>query len=719
MTLADSGSATPRREGQGATGGFATVRVDTLEEYAALATAVTAEPGAALPVFAANADDLSRRVEGVLRSAGSGTPDGQALGVPRAGQWIGEVVVLDAGVHPVAEVLARATGRPLRVLEGATGWADALATSRTRPVTVVALVSSVSPADLAAIPNDAQLGLVLARTVEGAAALVARTVLLGPVIAPAGGGGLLDLSYDALGEQPTGPGHLGQEVSPSLLRTTLGEGIGVLAGRGHGRDCLAHLNGGGICGRSAEPSGPSGPVELTLGGWSEHPTACQQGETCWRDDLMPADHLRAQEVAATVVVLDSCRTAVAGAGAVGPEVSLPLSLLEGTAIAAAAPVGTRAGITPTGQLFTALARGGHSLGAALAEMNGVIAGGAEGIGRLVLFGDAGLVPAPQVTPATPRSLDDDMTLTVPVDDGAVLLDTADVLPLHPDGPVVLRRRDGRSAWLLTGIAGRTDGTVRGAPPELGTFWTGVVRGWMDRVANLPWQGVAIDRPGLDDLRRTTIASIRARASAPDVAAAEQAADRFDEVVRQLIEHQREVVAERTAEVASTFFAAIDAWPEPFQVDTRPEILDCPQCGLRALTDHRVTPAGGAGVELSYQVCARCGEVYAGDPALSGVRVVAPAEARLGAEFEVSVELANPGRLRRHVAVGAAALHEQRFGCRLASTAEAVVAPGETRKLTFTGTSDPAVTLPDLQAVKVIVMADGVLGCLTRNIWMRR
>src|SRR2546427_7548713 len=75
-------------------------------------------------------------------------------------------------------------------------------------------------------------------------------------------------------------------------------------------------------------------------------------------------------------------------------------------------------LTPlAGRLFGALLRSGLGLGEIMAEVNGVIAADRASMGRLVLFGDAGLVPVPTAGSA----LEVQAGLDIPAGPGAVLV----------------------------------------------------------------------------------------------------------------------------------------------------------------------------------------------------------------------------------------------------------------------------------------------------------
>ncbi|MFI7673192.1 hypothetical protein [Actinophytocola sp. NPDC049390] len=665
------------------------------EEYAELARAV--DPGSSpLPV---PAEVWSRCVASLATlPAAAGT----------AAHWRGTVLVADDRFAAVGDVLARGSGRPVRHGD----LADAVALSGTGPVTVVAGIESVTPERLAAIPADAPLGFLVGRTVGDAAALAVRTLLHGPAVADALG----DLSFDTLAEEDTVPGRLiGEDVTPAGLRAAIGDGVAVLAGSGHGRDCIMHLDGGGICGRVDDQ-----PVlELlppTSDGWTDHPTSCQQGEGCWRGDFDMAGHVRAAELRVAVAVLDSCRTAVAGGGAIRPDVSVPLTTLRGSAIAVLSAAGTRSGADYAGRLCQALIRSGLPLGAVAQEVNKAIAADPEGLGRLVLFGDAGLVAAP-AGPLPVRRPDADGGVTVAEGAGAVLVSGPPLLPVDRDGPLAVDRGDGGS-WVLTTAVDRRGGRLVPAPAAFDDAWDERVRPWLTRLRALPGMGITPDEDRLDAVHRKAVAALRARAAATHATAAQAAADAFAAQVDELADLQRGLVEHEVAWVAKSFYAFIDSWPEPWRVTSDPLPETCPQCGIAGAVRHRVRSAGGAGPDLCYVVCLRCGEMLAGaaEPGAE-VAVRAPAEARRGEPFTVAVTVTAPADRAVDVAVGAAVVNESMFGITLADTTALRLTAGERRVVELnaeTGTR----TFPDLQPVKILVVVDGAVRCLTRSVWLR-
>ncbi|MBM0278954.1 hypothetical protein, partial [Micromonospora tarensis] len=289
----------------------------------------------------------------------------------------------------------------------------------------------------------------MARDPATASRLAARTLLRGPTVAASSD----DLSFDTLAVDG-GPRRLaGLDVTVAGLRAATRDDVAILAGRAHARDCSMDLLDGTICGRSEERALlPVEPVRADR--WSGHLTACQQSQQCCKYGLRIRDNLRAAEIPAAFAVLDSCRTAASGDGAVRTDVSIPLTMLAGSTLAVVCAVGTRGGSAWAAPLLRGLLRAGLPLGTALAEVNQAIAADPAGVGRLALFGDAGLVPVPGGTPAR-LAASGDGVVEIPAGAAATLVDGTGLLPAQPGGPVLVTRADATTSWALTEVCGRS------------------------------------------------------------------------------------------------------------------------------------------------------------------------------------------------------------------------------------------------------------------------
>ena len=663
---------------------------------------------------AADVDGLAAPLPILRRSDGT---TGSLLSYPTVvdhdpRHWRGAVWCCASGLSAAAQVLARATGRPLHHGD----LDEAVRASRTAPVTVLVEPAALSPERLATVPHDAQLGVLVGRDLAATTQLVARTVLHGPAVMAA----MHDVSFDTFADQDPAPGWLtGVRLTPTGLRSALGAGATVLAGRGHARDCLMHLNGGGICGRQQER--PLLGVQPSLGAsWTEYPTACQQGPRCWRGDVKIGDHLRSAEIRAAFVVLDSCRTAVAGGARIRTDVSIPLSMLEGNALAVNCAVGTRGGAAHAGPLFRALVRRGASLGQALSEMNGAIFADPAAVGKLALFGDAGLAPvAVDLHPAeTVTPIDGEGGVEVLASDAAVLVPGTGLLALDAGGPLVVPRATGSSSWVLTAVLGRSGGRIAQVPDRLDGRWSGRLRPWLDRLRGLAGLGLDVSTAELDTAHRMASSAVRARAEAADLTAARDADAAFTEAERKLAEIQYRMIDKEIRWASRTFYSFVDGWPEPWQSETDEETHKCPQCAGRSTIRHRVRPAGGAGPALRYEVCVRCGEVLSGleaFPADVGIR--SQGEARRGDPITVDVTIQAPPDRPLDVALGTAFAHEDRLHCRILDSRSLTLGPGERTTTTFVGASDADLTIPDVQPFKILLAADGAVRCLTRTVWI--
>ncbi|MEU4219853.1 hypothetical protein [Actinoplanes sp. NPDC026623] len=628
------------------------------------------------------------------------TPD------PRA--WQGVVLVTEDAFESVGRVLARGSGRPMRRAT----LADAVRLSTDVPVTVVGAVGGVTSAMLAALPTDAQLGLFVARDPATASALAARTLLHGPTVAA----GSADLTFDTLAED-SGPDRLaGLDVTVAGLRAATQKGIAILAGRAHARNCSMDLMDGLVCGRRDErPMLPVEPVRPDR--WAGHPTSCQQSHQCCRYGQEIRGNLRATEILAAFAVLDSCRSAASGDGSVRTDVSIPLTMLAGTALAVVSAVGTRGGSSWAAPLLRGLLRAGLPLGSALAEVNLAIEADPVGMGRLALFGDAGLAPVPGSTPA--RQVLSAEGAEIPAGPAATLVDGTGLLPVRPGGPVVVSRGDGTTSWALTDAYGRSAGLVVPAPSLLAAAWQDEFRPWVQRMREMPEIGLRIDADRLDALDLAARTAVRQRAEAEHLPAAREAAEAYASARAGLAAEQHDMIEQELTVVARTFYHFTCSWQEPWQVCTADSVEQCPQCGDMTAVLRHITPAAGTGTRMHQLVCSRCGEVFAGAAGFPATaRVTAPAEVGCGEQFRLAVEVAAPADRAVAVTVGAAFRRQDLLRCRLDGIASVVLPAGELHTLELTGDSDPTQTIPDLHNIYVLVAVDGAVRCFTRAVWLR-
>jgi hypothetical protein len=341
-----------------------------------------------------------------------------------------------------------------------------------------------------------------------------------------------------------------------------------------------------------------------------------------------------------------------------------------------------------------------------------VAADPAGVGRLALFGDAGLASAAPEPLVTFGPGDE-----IPAGRAAVLVRGTGLLPVEPDGPQVVARPDG-DHWVITSAAQRRGGRVEALPASPTAGWAGL-QACVQRLRAVPQMGVRIDRAALDEAYRQAAVAVRRRAEAGHVAAARAADAEFADAADGVAEAQALLVRTETGRIAGNFYSFVDGWTEPWSVQTASEPVDCPQCGDRALICHTVRPSAGCFEPLRYDVCVRCGEMSAGAAEQSGTVTVAnPAQARRGEPVGIRVTVTAPPDASITVAVGAAFPHQRRLGVAMAGDgADFVLGPGERRDLDFTAHSGDAAAL-DQQVFKVLVAVDGAVRCLTRWVWLR-
>lgn len=665
--------------------------VDDAAEYARLVREIGAD-GSAIPVL--------RRA---LARGFDEPPAGAALAL----RWSGVVAVVEPARRAMGECLARATGREARDMS----LADAIRHSLHEPTTVIGTASSVTPAELASVPPGARLGFLVADEPATLSAIVARNVLWAPILAGRG-----DVAFDMLAEEDDDQAILtGERLTPGAVRAAVGDGVRVLTGRSHGRNCLMHLNNGGICGRAEEQPALAQPPPLT-DSWMPKPTACQQGPRCWREDVTVEGHLRAATIRAAVAVLDSCGTATVADSAVRTDVSLPLNMLAGRSLAAVCGVGVRAGSPDIARLFRALVRHGLPLGEAMREVNLSIDGDPYAMGALALFGDAGL----SLTDRSPAGFGDPVEATgdkpISVEPGQLVLAGADELvPVKPNGPLLFPRTAGAGTWVYGRHVG---GDVVAAPIRIDDLWRDRVRPWLARLRAVGGMGLTVDRQAVDAAQRAATAAVIARGGARHFEAAARAVGDFETALTALAALQERLVADEVTVASNRVYYFARTWPKPWasQTATGPEA--CPQCGQIAVTRHSLRSAAGASEPLLFLSCARCAEVMSG-AAESPVEATVglPPEVRAGTGFTLTVTVSNTAPHPVAVSVGAAFVHEPRKRCRMAAHSASTVAAGETVTFDFPASTEVE-AIPDMKQIRVFVAADGAVRCHSRYVWLR-
>lgn len=488
--------------------------------------------------------------------------------------------------------------------------------------------------------------------------------------------------------------------------------MAFLSGRAHGRDCLIHLDRAGICGRRTEAI-PLASGRPPLRTWAGHTPSCQQGHGCWRDDVEAGEHVLAGDLEAAFVVLDSCRTSVVGGSPVPVDVSIPLAMLAGSSLAVVTASGTRTAGHYAGDLVVGLVRAGFPLGRAVAEANGCLGADPPAAGRLVLFGDAGLVPVPDgVAPRGAADADGVVVAAGP----ALVRHASRGLEVVDGSAVVVPRPDGSSSWVLPAGPGPCTLTPLGETRT--ARWPQRLGRWLTRLEEWSYLGLPFDRElltGYRDRYAGCIARLEGELGAGTRSEVERDAR---SLLDDLAEFQRRWVQDEVDWVSRTFYDFTENWLTPWEIESGPDLLSCPQCGGRSAHLDTVRPRAGSAVELAYVDCVRCGEVSAGSfhPRF-GLTVLSPAEALVGDPFEVAVLVTAPRDRGLEATLGAALVWEERFGCQLVSSRTVTLGPAESVTVRFAGRSGPA-TKPDLLSMRVIVAAEGEIVCATRGVWLR-
>ncbi|OUE20714.1 hypothetical protein BFL34_01532 [Clavibacter michiganensis] len=160
----------------------------------------------------------------------------------------------------------------------------------------------------------------------------------------------------------------------------------LLSFASHGRECSINLPDGMICGRSREGRRPRVVHAAT------RMPPCLQGHGCYREDLSPSDLLPARELDADVVLVTACNAVALGGNAEPYEVSLALSLIEGTCRAVIGAVGSHAPHPEAASIVADELRADRDLGDATAALNAAGATLVDPFGRVGLLGDPGLRP---------------------------------------------------------------------------------------------------------------------------------------------------------------------------------------------------------------------------------------------------------------------------------------------------------------------------------------
>lgn len=604
---------------------------------------------------------------------------------PSREHWKGLVAYAEEDAGRLAAVLAGATGRPLVQVNTAT---EALSLSLDSPVTMVCEAGEVTPELLAAVAPEHMVGFLTASDHATASLLVAKNVLFAGALA-----GLPDVTFDAIGGVQEGERVLaGRFATPTALKAEIGAGAAILAGRAHGRDCLMHLHGGGICGRAWSGRAPSAvPLHLGMQG-SSHYTACQQSDRCWRDDVAPSDHVRAQELRVGVAVLDGCRIAQVGEGTIGTEVSIPLSLLGGHALAVICGAGTRGGFADAPEQVRSDIRSGAAIGQALAAANMTIERRVGAGGKLILLGDAGLCLSP----------DQDRRVTRPIGEFIA----------NPDSAAKAGEQRAKSP----GHPSQTSDFRFGQNFDRSSSTLLALSKWVGRLQSAEALGITFKPNHLD--------AIKSRISAIDTTAAIDAtreesarSDEVDSCTAALSAIQTDIARRELEWISSQFYQFTDGWAKPQSSSSSTYRETCPQCS-RASVRVQDFDLLGYGADFRLVDCIRCGALMSGfrDFPLE-LRVSVPPEAQVGAGFNVEVCVSNVMDEPVRVDLVAAFHNGRRTHAHLRTHSAFTVGPGERRTHSFEASTGPD-AVPDLHPLTIFIIAEGAVRAYSRSVWMR-
>lgn len=617
----------------------------------------------------------------------------------------GQVVAGDAEFHPVAAALAAATRRPL--------WTGSLDEARRAAendvVTFVVAPGSIGPEELAAVADGGPaLGLFTAHDLTAASALAVRCARPGRWTSED------QLLADNVSTPPALLRHGGRQRSWQLrtraLRAETAEPLSLFVARSHSRDCLLHLDDGGICGRVNDDPVLRPPVRRR--GHEEQPTSCMLGHGCWRADLPMGTHVRATDIDAAVAVLDGCATLAVSRGRVATEANLALGFLAGSALAVVGAAGARSGPGLVAPILRTMLACGVPLGAAVSELNAIIDAEPSAQGPLVLLGDAGL------RLAEPAPLPDGGTAgygaaVVSSSEGPVLVD-------HDLDEVLVCPRPGRAEHWVASL----DGNALPAPLRTVTSSRDLraefdhLGRWTDALGETVLFGAQVPEHTRTTLRRGLSARTRCT-DVHSVAAHRRVADQADALRAALTEAQESIVAEHVDTIAATFFSFDDRWEPQVWFRREPGLSSCPQCSARALTDHTVEFPGAPGhLPMTFASCARCGKTASGHRMPDHeIELEWPGDLDAGEPFEVAAAVTNRGSVPSTITVGASIAFLERMAADLRGMATVVVEPGATERVVVRGTHDTGRARSEMQNVLFVVMADGRLATHVRNIWV--
>jgi hypothetical protein len=546
-------------------------------------------------------------------------------------------------------------------------------------VSLVADPDHVTPARLAALPTRARVGILTARDLPAMSELVARIITLRGRKAP-----LRNLTV--FWGDPNDPGGQtedrmwGMGATRSALRERLEQRLDLLSFVTAGRGCSAIVSDGLICGQRADGRG-------WMAGHSERrPTSCQRGRGCYRFGWGKERMLYGHELNADIVLVNACRALHVSDGQFSPDVSLALSVLEGSAIAFISSIykGSRAPQLPF--VLRDLLSGGVSLGVAAARLNEEIAADSSRYGRLCLVGDAGLA---LMEPAGPAQSNESQAETWPV------------------------RAQSSSAERMIGKLALLDAvrpvTLNSEYPKDESYSATMSRALIRYVNTTVLVDYDVNDVEISSIREVVRLVNRTDFGEPGSESRRRAAELLNCVQRRLVQSQVE-------KARSTYFHFEEQLPGDFQISAGPDV-SCHNCGRPGITN-RITYPRTRLAELIVHLCSLCSEVFEGSPmADCGFSLVGPESVRVDEQFAIEFELTNQGACDMHVVVGGVLRRETFFQATLCRTDEAVIGPGARFSMRIHGTVPSGGPAGDLHTVKVFCMIDGQLSLLSKPVWI--
>lgn len=549
------------------------------------------------------------------------------------------VTTPDPVCNAVAEILATATRRPV-----ARSWRELDAS---RPVAHLGPFREFTADTLIAVPSG-HYGVITAYTAADLTALVARMLLFPTAIS----GSPEPWLVDAVSER-------GREAADTATVTTgfVDHHRDLLAIIGHGRECSIHLPDGVVCARD-NVSGV--PARLLPG----NPPTCSETDLCYLRGHPREKRVAASDLAASIVVLESCQSFALGTARFSGPTRLPLSFVHGNALAVVGHPGLSDEVSVAETLGTALQRG-DSLGMAVLSANSVV--DPTFTRGLMLLGDPEFRPWGQPSDAGHR----------------------DTCPADQDRQPVSRLRE-ELARLLPALERFRDSES--------------------------FCGISTFADDVDYLRRESSTEMHRRTDQADVrrtlqnakAQIREKVEEFDDcLVATMVGETRE----------SWYYPMSNWWSHAYPVArTTQTCLDCSAPNAeRILLAHPLISR----TRLAALSCVRCGLVQEKTEYAMDVRLLSSQQVARQTAFDLDLDVAVDSNHHSRVVVGAEVLCAAFYGARVATLQSSyVIGPGVsslkhrievTRKL-----GEPP---EDLLRIRVYVSSEGHLTCRTISVFV--